>query len=900
VVAIAEARRHHVRPTAVSSPAGQPAQDRIAAIVETAGDATVIVDLDGVITGWSEPAERLYRHRADDVVGKQVGFLIPPERNGEEREVLAVVARGHRLERFETERVRGDGTRVKVTLTAAPLLDDAGTPVGAVVTARRSSDPAVVAADARLLASVVADSDDAVLSVSRTGAILSWNPAAERMFETPADRAIGRPLSEIVVSADDGDPDRWERVERAMAGGRAARHESTRRRSDGAELRQAIAVSPVVGPDGEVQAASIVCRDVTREHHADMYRARLAAIVESSSSIIVALDTRYRLTDLNGAARRMLGLGDGDIGRYLGDVVEPLRTAATPERREELLSVLDGASVSFDTFLRGTGGEVLMIDFELAPVRAADGTIIGISAIGRDVTGERRAEEQLRRLAAIVESSRDPILAARPDGTVVSINGAATEAFGVDEAHALGRPLAQVLPAWLADGGLGLGERIAHGDAIDDVEVSGVAADGSPTHHVVSVFPVRDEQGALSAGAVIVRDVTEAKRLAEQLGQMQRLESVGRLAGGIAHDFNNLMAVITGYAGLLARDVHGDPGAKAVDEIQRAARRAAELTAQLLAFSRRRPATRDTVDVTATVRGVRPMLERLLGADVELLVEAGEDVVTAVTDRAQLEQVVVNLAINARDAMPEGGMLRIGVEAVELGAADLRRRVGLMPGRYACITVRDTGSGIAPELLDTIFEPFFTTKEVGRGTGLGLASVHGTVTQAGGHVAVESRLGEGSAFRVYLPTAPPGATPAPGGGDEPTRAPAGGTETVLLCEDEDALRALLERTLTRAGYRVVAAPRAEEAVRLAHELDGVYDAVVTDVVMPGGSGLALAEELARRHGARPLLLISGFSAEAVDRGAGVTAAGAFLEKPFESAELLATLRSLLDDQASSA
>jgi PAS domain S-box-containing protein len=212
-------------------------------------------------------------------VGRHVGFLIPPERTEEEREVLAVVARGHRLERFETERVRGDGTRVKVTLAAAPLLDDAGTPVGAVVTARRSSDPAVVAADARLLASVVADSDDAILSVSRTGAILSWNPAAERMFETPADRAVGRPLNEIVVNADGGDPDRWARVERVMAGGLTARYDSSRRRSDGVELRLAIAVSPVVGPDGEVQAASIVCRDVTRAHHADMYRARLAAIV---------------------------------------------------------------------------------------------------------------------------------------------------------------------------------------------------------------------------------------------------------------------------------------------------------------------------------------------------------------------------------------------------------------------------------------------------------------------------------------------------------------------------------------------------------------------------------------------------------------------------------------------
>ena len=255
----------------------------------------------------------------------------------------------------------------------------------------------------------------------------------------------------------------------------------------------------------------------------------------------------------------------------------------------------------------------------------------------------------------------------------------------------------------------------------------------------------------------------------------------------------------------------------------------------------------------------------------------------------------MNLAINARDAMPDGGTLRITAETVHLDAAGAARHLGLAPGPHACITVADTGSGIPPELLDSIFEPFFTTKEMGDGTGLGLASVHGTVKQAGGQVAVESTPGRGSTFRVLLPAAPADA-PAPSMPPEAPAAPiAGGTETVLLCEDEEPLRVLLVRMLERAGYRVAAAMDAAHALELADGLGGAYDVLVTDVVMPGGSGLELADELARRDGTRPLLLISGFNAETVDRRASVPAGSAFLEKPFDAAQLLAALRSLLDD-----
>ena len=256
-----------------------------------------------------------------------------------------------------------------------------------------------------------------------------------------------------------------------------------------------------------------------------------------------------------------------------GDIIDPRRTADTPERREELLSILHGASATFDTFLLAPDGTERTIDFTLAPIRGPDEEVVGISAIGRDVTGERRVEEQRRNLAAVVESAHDPIVAARPDGTVLSWNRAAEAAFGARVADVLGRPLVEVLPDWLGGAELALQERVARGEAMTDVEVVTTGADGTQTHHAVSAFPVHDDHGELAATAMIVRDVTEAKALAEQLGQAQRLEAVGRLAGGIAHDFNNLMTVITGSPASLVDDSRRiDPRREDIEEVQRAAR----------------------------------------------------------------------------------------------------------------------------------------------------------------------------------------------------------------------------------------------------------------------------------------------------------------------------------------
>jgi CheY-like chemotaxis protein len=354
------------------------------------------------------------------------------------------------------------------------------------------------------------------------------------------------------------------------------------------------------------------------------------------------------------------------------------------------------------------------------------------------------------------------------------------------------------------------------------------------------------------------------------------MEAVGQLAGGVAHDFNNLLTVIAGYGEIARRHIGAGPGSNELGEIQRAAERAGELTRQLLAFARRQVLEPVLLDLNDVAGGLVPMLGRLIGEDIEIAMLAGDDLPPVLADRAQLEQVVINLAINARDAIPDGGTL-----AIETGVA----------GEHVRLAVSDTGTGIAAEVLEHIFEPFYTTKDVGLGTGLGLATVHGIVTQSGGRVEVASDLGLGSTFTVLLPAASSEHT------DEPVEQRAqprlGGTETLLLCEDEDAVRQLVELVLRGAGYTVHSAATPQEALALADRHGDAIAALVTDIVMPGMSGLELAERLSPLRA----LFLSGYSAEAADRAGGLPPGSAFLEKPFDHGALLAEVRELLDQPA---
>jgi PAS domain S-box-containing protein len=394
---------------------------------------------------------------------------------------------------------------------------------------------------------------------------------------------------------------------------------------------------------------------------------------------------------------------------------------------------------------------------------------------------------------------------------------------------------------------------------------------------------------AVQGVILTVRDVTDRKRLEEQFRQAQKMEAVGRLAGGVAHDFNNLLTVIRGYSELLAKRIDAEsPLRRQVKQIKRAADRAVALVQQLLAFSRKQVVEPRILDLNTAIAGLESMLGRLIGEDVELSIAPAPEPVFVRVDPTQLEQVVMNLAVNARDAMPHGGSLSIATGPHRIRDAMTCRSCRIATGHYAALTVRDTGTGMSEDVRTHIFEPFFTTKEVGKGTGLGLSMVYGAVEQAGGSICFDSEPGEGTTFRVCLPLvdSPAAAT----AGRDPAETPPAGSETILLVEDEELVRVMIRDSLTEAGYGVIEASQGDHAMRLLEQHKGPLHLLLTDVIMPRMSGAELAQRLAPAWPDTKVLYISGYPRQELAPSAN------FLKKPFTPDELIREVRRILDGE----
>jgi hypothetical protein len=423
-------------------------------------------------------------------------------------------------------------------------------------------------------------------------------------------------------------------------------------------------------------------------------------------------------------------------------------------------------------------------------------------------------------------------------------------------------------------------------------EVLGLRKDGStfPLDLAVTEFQLDNQRYFVG----IVRDVSEKKRLELQLHQSQKMEAFGQLAGGVAHDFNNLLTVISGYSDLLLTKLApGDPKIKMLDQIHRAAERATSLTRQLLAFSRQQVLEPRILDLNVIVTDIEKMLRRLIGEDVQFSIVLGEAISSVKADPGQVEQVIMNLAVNARDAMPQGGKLTIETSEVELDEFYTNTHPEARAGRFVLLAISDTGCGMTPDVKARIFEPFYTTKGVGQGTGLGLAVVHGIVKQSGGNIDVYSEAGIGTTFRIYLPTAQPQAAPLPGGHPE---LPSRGSETVLLVEDEDSVRELATFVLEECGYRVMTAPEGLAALQLMESSRQAIDLLVTDVVMPKMGGRKLAETLQAQYPGLRVLFMSGYTDDAVVRHGVLQASANFLQKPFTPNSLAKKVREVLDHQ----
>jgi PAS domain S-box-containing protein len=648
----------------------------------------------------------------------------------------------------------------------------------------------------------------------------------------------------------------------------------------------------------ELEMANVDLRQANTELAAA--EAHYHRLVATSPHGVFVADREGRFTELNAAAVRILGRDASELlGRSFGEPVAPESRGAA---REAVARVLTGAqgTVEAELWIVPSSGERRLVRLAMTAIRE-DGTTTGIHGVGRDVTEERRTQEALQRSRDFYLSIFDhfPTPVWRTDAS------GGCDYFNQTWLDFTGRPLAEQL----GEGWAGL---VHPADRERCVAAYRAAFAARRTfeheyrllHHsgeyraVVDLgHPLYGLDGEFLGYTGAAFDVHEQRRLEERLRQAERMEAVGRLSGGIAHDFNNLIGVISGTAELILLDLPtSGPLREDIEAIGRAAERAAELTRRLLAFSRQQVLQPRVVDLNRIVQSTEKLLRRSLGEDIELAIALDPALGHTCVDPGQLEHALLNLAINARDAMPRGGRLSIETGNVELGAEDAHRLPDRVPpGGYVTLRVSDSGSGMAPEVCKRIFEPFFTTKEMGKGTGLGLSTVYGIVKQSGGYIWADSAVGRGTRFEIYLPRAREEEAPAPAApsatGVQTQTSPA---HTVLLVEDEASLRGVARRSLERAGYTVLEADGGEAALRLLADGHAV-DLLFTDVVMPRMSGRELAERARALIPDLKVLYTSGHTDEAMVHHQVQSAEVAFLPKPYGAEALLRTLADLLNE-----
>ncbi len=713
------------------------------------------------------------------------------------------------------------------------------------------------------------------------GRFLDANPAFLRMFCFPdRDALLGTSLADLLVSQ----ASHHELLQEMGRSELVRGWETQARRYDDTNLWVSISAR-AVREGGRRRFIEAAVEDITDRRRTEAALRLTQSAVSHASDAVVITEAEPleapgpRIVYVNEAFTRLTGYRPQQVLGQTMRLLEGQKTdGAALEHLREAMQAHEPARLELLAYRRDLSE--VWLDLAVVPVPEPGGALTHFVSLARDITERKHNDRALEKLAAYPVSNPNPVLELAPDGRLAHYNPAAktlAESLGSATVHAiLPSDIAELVRQCLAGGAARL-------------SVERRAGDRTLTWWF---FPLPGNESVIGYAV----DITERLELETQLRQVQKMEAIGRLAGGIAHDFNNLLTVINGYSTLVASRLGQDDAARQnVEEIRKAGERASALTRQLLAFSRRQVLQPRVLDLNEIINGTASMLRRLISEDIDLVVHLDPALGRVRADASQIEQVILNLAVNARDAMPRGGKLTLETLNVEIDEAYARGHLGARPGHYVMLRVSDTGVGMDAETRARLFEPFFTTKEQGKGTGLGLATVYGIVKQSAGNIWVDSEPERGATFKILLPrvqdevekAAPETAAPAP----------PEGKETILLVEDEPVVRELCSEVLAQHGYTVLAAGDSEEARRLCESRRGDIDLLLTDVVMPRMGGHELAQRLASLCPQMRVLLMSGYSADANRNGGVLDPDLAFLQKPFTPDVLARKVREVLDTSA---
>jgi two-component system, cell cycle sensor histidine kinase and response regulator CckA len=800
--------------------------------------------------------------------------------------------------------------------------------------AEKSSSRSSLAVEQAYFEQIIENAPEAISIVDCENRILRVNGEFKRLFGFSVADALGRAIDQLVVPPDRYAETAW--ITENVRGGRKLTLETRRQRKDGSLVEVQLSTSPVT-LNGKTIGAYASYRDITEQKRAEELNAALYAIAARSQSpedlqqfyaaihnilgqlmyarnFYIALHDPesqllsfpYFVDEMDPApAPKRLGRG---LTEYVLRTGEPL--LATPPVFEELVRgghvdligapSLDWLGVPLKSGAASIGALVVQSYTQNVRYGERDREILKfVSQQLAAAIEHKRYEEALRRSEAryrsLILSAVFGIYRSTLGGRFLDVNPALIAMLGYESVEDLlrldVRRQVYVNPQEIDR----LTEEYRRSGSLNGVEVQWKHKDGHPITVRLSGRAASDTEEEEEVLELIAEDITERRQLEEQFRQVQKMEAVGRLAGGVAHDFNNLLMVINGYTEVLLEQVKTDGDLlQKVKSIQQAADRAATLTRQLLAFSRKQLLELKVVDLNAVISDMERLLRPLIGENIELVTQLSSDTGRARADASQLEQVLMNLVVNARDAIAESGKITIESSNLEVRPNTGEHRF-IQPGRYAVISVTDTGHGMDKETLSRVFEPFFTTKEKGKGTGLGLSTVYGIVKQSNGYVFAESRVAIGTTFYVYLPRVEDTLEEIiPALKQESEK---GGCETVLLVEDEDSVRELVQVTLASRGYKVLEAPNGEAGLRLAADVAGPIDILVTDVMMPGMGGRELAKRLSVMRPEMSVLYLSGYTEDSVVTPGALGPGAAFLQKPFTLQNLAKKVREVLRAKA---
>jgi len=553
----------------------------------------------------------------------------------------------------------------------------------------------------------------------------------------------------------------------------------------------------------------------------------------------------------------------------------------------------DRVTFNIEQRLRTKSGDYRWFHVRGEAVRDENGNPIRIVGASTDITGRRKVDEELRKLSVAVEQNPVNIVITDSEGKIEYVNHSFTETTGCTCKEVIGAYSLIKSKEYPPELHKEIWDTIKPGKVWKG-EIYSRTKNGEPLWQYVSIGPIKNERGEITNFLIIKEDITGRKNLEEQFLHAQKMEAIGRFAGGIAHDFNNMMTAVIGFSDYLISHLkEGDATRSIIKQIKNAGTRAASLTKQLLTFSREQVIQIQFIDLNNVIKDIKQMLKQLLGEDIDLLTALNTRFAMVKADKSQIEQIIMNLAVNARDAMPDGGKLIIETSKIELDEDYCTQWIDIQPGKYLMLSVSDNGCGIDKETQQHIFEPFFTTKEIGDGTGLGLSTVYGIVKQNNGYIHVYSELEKGTTFKIYFPYTIEESKTDTEGTEEISKESLKGSETVLVAEDEELVRQIIANTLNDNGYKVIEASNGKEALTICGKYEGKIHLLITDVIMPGIQGPSLAKKILSMCPEISVLFISGYTNGAAEKLELLEYENYFLEKPFTPNKLLSKIREIL-------